>query len=111
MDLKGAYRVIPSSYIYFMVKSSVIAAKMLTSNLALACTTFFGFASASPSLLTPRQAEDPSKNYINVTDEKSNDVVLEIPTKAMGRNATAPLLYGWMIEGTQGMPSHEARFH
>ncbi len=35
---------------------------------------------------------------INATDTNASNVDLQISTKANGRNETAPLLYGWMIE-------------
>lgn len=35
---------------------------------------------------------------INATDSNATNVDLLVSTKASGRNETAPLLYGWMIE-------------
>ena len=37
-------------------------------------------------------------NYINQTRNNDNNVELKISTQGGGRNATAPLLYGWMFE-------------
>lgn len=75
---------------------------MLTLNLALAA--FCGVAFATAPRLTQRQAAgdfvDPSKNYINATSKSTESVVLSVSTRSSERNATSPLLYGWMVEGT-----------
>ena len=47
-------------------------------------------------IIHPRQVIFP--NYINATNSSNSDVALQITTRGGGRNATAPLLYGWMFE-------------
>ncbi|MCJ1310351.1 hypothetical protein MMC25_004015 [Agyrium rufum] len=50
--------------------------------------------------LRPRQDStiSPYPDYINGTTNNANPVTLSVATQGGGRNATAPLLYGWMFE-------------
>ena len=60
---------------------------------------FAGWATAglvTREIIHPRQVIYP--NYINATNSSNSDVALHISTQGGGRNATAPLLYGWMFE-------------
>ena len=50
----------------------------------------------SREIIHPRQVVIPQ--YINATNSSAGDIELHITTKGGGRNATAPLLYGWMFE-------------
>ena len=63
-------------------------ANMLTARVAI-CANLLGIVFCQTVSL---------KKYINGTVDNDLPVALNISTKAEGRNATAPLLYGWMIE-------------
>ena len=45
-----------------------------------------------------RSRQDGPAGYINATDSGNGQVKLSISTQGGGRNATAPLLYGWQYE-------------
>ena len=45
-----------------------------------------------------RSRQDGPAGYINGTDSNNCTVKLSISTQGGGRNATAPLLYGWQYE-------------
>ena len=47
-------------------------------------------------IVHPRQVIYPQ--FLNATNNSTSDVQLQISTTGGGRNATAPLLYGWMFE-------------
>ena len=60
---------------------------------------FTGWVTANPAtreIIRPRQVIYP--NYINATNSSNGEVALQVSTQSGGRNATAPLLYGWMFE-------------
>ena len=81
--------------------------------LSITASVLFDIVTAIPDHLLPRQ-QNAQKAYINASVANSEQVMLQISTKAQGRNETgngplypafpyvlinaAPLLYGWMIE-------------
>ena len=62
----------------------------------LACCVDGSINSPRKHPIAPRQASFAP--HINGTNASVSDVALQISTKTGGRNATAPLLYGWMFE-------------
>lgn len=72
--------------------------EMLTSiaTLGLALSSVLTCTIARPQVLERRQESFASR--INGTRVSSAPVALEVSINGDGRNATAPLLYGWMFE-------------
>jgi hypothetical protein len=68
----------------------------LVATFGLAFSALLISASARPQVLQPRQQSYASQ--INATRVSSAPVVLDVSINGGGRNATAPLLYGWMFE-------------
>lgn len=71
---------------------------MLTSlaTFGLALSSLVGTTIARPQVLQPRQQSYAGQ--INGTRVSSAPVALDVSINGGGRNATAPLLYGWMFE-------------
>ena len=84
---------------------------MLTSLVVIAAAVgaLIGDVEARSVRKQPRQAS--YAKYINGTSTNVGNVELEISTQGCCRNATSPLLYGWMFEDINVSPGRRLFEH